>query len=79
VRLLASLLLILWSAASLRVQSSTLKGTVMDESGAVVPGATVLLSGPGNATETAIAAGDGAYILTGLAPEITTSRRQHHS
>ena len=67
-RLAASLLLILCSAASLQAQSSTLRGTVTDESGAVVPGATVVLTGPGGLAKTAITAGDGAYILTGLVP-----------
>jgi hypothetical protein len=66
VRLAASLLLILCCAASLRAQSASLKGTVTDESGAVVPGATVTLTDAGGLTKTAIAGGDGAYILAGL-------------
>jgi Carboxypeptidase regulatory-like domain len=68
VKLAASLLLILCGAASLRAQTATLRGTVTDESGAVVPGVTVALSGSGGLIKTAITAGDGVYTLAGLVP-----------
>jgi len=43
-------------------------GVVRDTSGAVVPGATVTASAPGQPSRTVISGGDGAYALTGLAP-----------
>lgn len=67
-RLAASLLLLLCSVAWLQAQNATLTGTVTDESGAVVPGATVALTGPGGLTRSATTAGDGAYNFAGLLP-----------
>jgi len=49
-------------------QTAAVKGIVTDESGAVVPAAKVLLSGPGNQTKTTASRGDGAYSFTGLPP-----------
>jgi len=40
----------------------------MDESGAVVPGATVTVSGPSGLAKTSTSANDGAYSFNGLAP-----------
>jgi hypothetical protein len=62
------LLLILFSALTLPAQNAVLKGTVTDQSGAFVPGATVLLTGSDGLTKTAIAGADGGYIFNGLIP-----------
>src|ERR1700681_2793932 len=60
------LLLVLCGAASSFAQNSILRGVVTDESGAVVPNATVTLSGPGGVQKTAITGGDGVYAFVGL-------------
>jgi len=47
-------------------QTVSLKGQVADESGAVVPGATVTLSGPGGLSKSTVSGSDGSYSLAGL-------------
>jgi hypothetical protein len=59
--------MILCAATALLAQNSLLRGVVTDESGAVVPGATVTLTGPGGFEKTAVSGGDGAYVFNGLA------------
>jgi len=49
-------------------QTASLRGQVVDESGAVVPKATVTIAGRSGVVKTTAAAGDGSYSLTGLAP-----------
>jgi len=46
----------------------------MDETGAVVPGATVTLSGPAGGAKAATSASDGSYAFNGLAPGSYTVR-----
>jgi hypothetical protein len=46
----------------------------MDETGAVVPGASVVLNGPNGAAKTATSASDGSYSFIGLAPGSYTVR-----
>jgi Carboxypeptidase regulatory-like domain len=60
--LLASSLVLLPSVA----QTVTLHGQVTDESGAVVPGAKVTLSGPAALSKTTVTANDGSYFYPGL-------------
>lgn len=60
-------ILLLCSAAAF-AQTSTLTGQVADESGAVVPGAKVTLTGPGNVVKVATSDNNGSYSVTGLAP-----------
>ncbi len=48
--------------------SSTVRGTVKDASGAVVPGAKVTLTDANDATRTVMSSGDGAYVFHGIAP-----------
>ena len=60
------LLLVLCGASSSFAQNSILRGVVTDESGAVVPNATVTLSGPAGAGRTATTGGDGVYTFAGL-------------
>src|SRR5438445_8806614 len=64
----ALLLLILCGAAGLLAQNSVLRGVVTDESGAVVPGVAVGLTGPGGFEKTATTGGDGVYTFAGLVP-----------
>lgn len=63
----AVLLLVLCGAASSFAQNSILRGVVTDESGAIVPNATVTLSGPERVDKTATTGGNGAYVFVGLA------------
>jgi hypothetical protein len=49
-------------------QTTALRGQVTDESGAVVPGAKVTLSGPAGLSKTAVAANDGSYSFLDLPP-----------
>src|SRR6266704_2261622 len=51
---------------SLWAQTTTMRGVVMDESGAVIPGASVTLNGPGGLVETTTAGNDGSYTFSGL-------------
>src|SRR5215472_8498263 len=47
-------------------QTASLKGQVTDESGAVVPGATVTLNGPSGFSKAAVSGNDGSYSFAGL-------------
>jgi hypothetical protein len=49
-------------------QNTSLSGRVTDESGAVVPAAKVILTGPEGLARTATAAGDGSYSFKALPP-----------
>src|SRR5581483_11548486 len=62
------LLLVLFAlAAAVYAQpAGVLHGTVTDESGALVPGATVTVSDAAGATKSATAASDGSYSVSGL-------------
>ena len=49
--------------------TGTIRGTIQDSSGGVLPGATVTLTNTGTkATQTAVSDGRGQYILSGLFP-----------
>ena len=48
--------------------TGSLKGTITDESGALVPGVTVTATRTGGQPKTGISGADGAYILRGLTP-----------
>jgi hypothetical protein len=61
-------LTIFLSLASFAQSLSSIRGTISDESGAVIPGAKVTASGPSGATKAVISAADGSYIINGLAP-----------
>lgn len=52
----------------------SLKGTVLDPSGAAVPGATVTLTGPNNVVKVAQSDNNGAYSVVGLPPGKYTIR-----
>lgn len=55
-------------ASSAFAQTATLRGQVNDESGAVIPGAKVTVSGPGGLVKTTATDSTGAYVLAGLVP-----------
>ncbi len=63
----AWVLVLALAAAPLFAQTAALHGRVTDESGAIVPGATVTLAGPGGARNGAVDSA-GAYVFTALAP-----------
>ncbi len=62
------LLLALAISSPLLAQTSLLRGIATDESGAVVPGAKVTVSGPSGVTKTTTTAADGSYSFVGLPP-----------
>src|ERR1051326_8157494 len=55
-------------SSALFAQTGTLRGTVTDETGAIVPGTTITLTRNGGTAATATAGGDGLYSLTDIAP-----------
>ena len=66
-RVLAILALLLAVALPMHAQEAgTVSGTVVDDTGGVLPGATVTLIGPG-VSKTAVTASDGAYRFSGVA------------
>src|ERR1700730_3536384 len=65
---LARPLLILLFTSSLFAQNATLRGQVTDESGAVIPGANVTLTGPAAQVRTTTADNSGSYSFADLTP-----------
>lgn len=61
VKVVAALLWILLSSATLFAQNATLRGVVTDSSGALVSGATVTLSRPSGVVQEVASGGDGSY------------------
>src|SRR5262245_27761857 len=53
---------------ALFAQTATLRGTVTDDSGAIVPGAKITLTASSGTASTSVAGADGAYSFTGIAP-----------
>src|ERR1051325_3144087 len=49
-----------------RAQTATLRGQVTDESGAIVPGGRITVTGP--VTRSAVTGNGGGYTITGLPP-----------
>jgi len=62
------LLLVFCALPSLSAETATLRGQVTDESGAVIPGAKVVLSGPAGAVKTTTADRAGSYTFAGVPP-----------
>ncbi len=62
------LLLTLYSAVAFAQNAGAVKGTITDESGALVPGAKVTASGPAGVVKATTSGSDGSYTLNGLAP-----------
>jgi hypothetical protein len=59
---------VILSAAALAQSAGTLRGVVSDETGAVIPGAKVTVTGPRGVVKTTTAGVDGSYVFTGLPP-----------
>src|SRR5216683_2470104 len=59
---------LIFVASSLFAQTASLRGTVTDETGAVVPQAKVTLNGPDGLAKTATSMDDGTYSFAGLPP-----------
>jgi len=55
-------------AAAAQAQTGNIRGTVADPSGAVVPSASITLSGPGGPSKPVLSGGDGAFVISGLKP-----------
>src|SRR6266566_7239873 len=67
-KLLHVVIISLFFSSVLFAQTATLRGTVTDDSGAIVPGAKITLTASSGTVNTAVAAGDGSYSFTGIAP-----------
>ncbi len=67
-RLLAFVFVLLFLGAHAFAQTASLRGQVFDESGAVVPKATVALTGSDGQTKAEKTLDDGSYFFTGLKP-----------
>ena len=67
-RLSAILLAFFATTLPLHAQTATVHGQVTDETGAVIPGATVTLDGPSGALKTATTGNDGTYAIAGVTP-----------
>jgi len=65
-KIVACLLWILLSSATLFAQNATLRGVVTDSSGALVSGATVTVSGPSGPVQQTTSGNDGSYSFAGL-------------
>jgi len=67
-KFLYRLFLALVLSSPLLAQTAIVRGIATDESGAVVPGAKVTVSGPSGLVKTATTAADGSYSVVGLRP-----------
>src|SRR5207247_345141 len=67
-KLLHVVIISLFFSSVLFAQTATLRGTVTDDSGAIVPGAKITLTANSGTVNTAVAAGDGSYSFTGIVP-----------
>jgi hypothetical protein len=74
-RAVLGVFLVLALSAALMAQApGSLKGSVLDPSGAAVPGATITLTGPNNVVKVAQSDNNGAYSVVGLPPGQYTIR-----
>ena len=71
---LALLLALFAAAAAAQQTTGILRGTVTDESGAMIPAARLTVTGPGGARKNVQSQADGTYTLVGLAPGKYTVR-----
>jgi len=63
-----TLLLYLVSALTALAQNTPLRGRVSDETGAVIPGATITATDPTGKTFSTTSSSDGSYLLTAIPP-----------
>src|SRR5262245_28615556 len=82
-KLCGVLAIVLCCSSALFGQTATLRGVVTDESGAIVPGATIVVTGEAGNTSSSIAGADGSYSIAivpgnytvqATAPDLTTGR-----
>src|SRR5271165_2586798 len=74
-RAVLGVFLVLALSAALMAQApGSLKGSVLDPSGAAVPGATITLTGPNNVVKVAQSDNNGVYSVVGLPPGQYTIR-----
>src|SRR5215467_9775922 len=73
---LSLVLIVAMFAGGLAAQQTTgiLKGTVTDESGAMIPAARIVITGPGGVRKNVQSQADGTYTLVGLPPGTYTVR-----
>src|SRR3984957_4894863 len=71
---LVLLSLLAMSAALMAQTPGSLKGSVLDSSGALIPGATVTVTGPNGVVKVATSDNNGAYSIVGLPPGKYTIR-----
>src|SRR2546427_11668428 len=67
-KLLLGVIVSTFFSSVLFAQTGTLRGTVTDDSGAIVPSAKITLTANSGTASTAVAGGDGSYSFTGIAP-----------
>lgn len=71
---LSGVILLIFSSATVFAQTAELRGLVTDESGAIVPGAKVTITGTAGAAQETVVANDGAYSFAGIAAGTYTVR-----
>ncbi len=72
--------LLLSSVLLMALPASTLRGVVIDSSGALVPAATIVLKVQDGTTQTPVADGNGNYVFSGVSPgEYTVQRTARQS
>ena len=60
-------LVVVWMTSALSAQTAALRGQVTDQSGAVIPGAGITLTGPAGLVKSTTSDEHGSYRLVGLA------------
>ena len=73
-KLVSCLVPFLVVASSAMAQKVALRGQVIDESGALIPAARVVLNGPAGLTKQTRAGGDGSYLFADLTPGTYTAK-----
>src|SRR6266566_5087183 len=67
-KLVLGIIVSLFFSSVLFAQTATLRGTVTDDSGAIVPGAKITLTANSGTVNTAVADSNGSYSFTGIVP-----------
>src|SRR3989442_13726317 len=67
-KLVLGIIVSLFFSSVLFAQTATLRGTVTDDSGAIVPGAKITLTANSGTVNTAVADSNGSYSFMGIAP-----------